>query len=66
LCDNRKLKGAVILGPSIDECDPSVRENFYDIMTHMLEIMLIRCGVINFEDAALPSTYVKTLAELLK
>ena len=66
LCDNRKLKGAVILGPSMDECDLSVRENFYDIITHMLEIMLIRCGVINFEDAALPSTYVKTLAELIR
>ncbi len=66
LCDNKKLKGAVILGPSEKECDPSVRENFYDILTHMLEIMLIRCGVINFEEASTPSTYVKILAELLR
>lgn len=66
LCDNKKLKGAVILGPSLDVCEPSVRENFYDILTHMLEIMMIRCGVINFEDANSPSTYVKTLSELLR
>ncbi len=66
LCDNKKLKGAVILGPSMNVCEPSVRENFYDILTHMLEIMLIRCGVINFEDAAAPSTYVKILSELLR
>ena len=66
LCDNKKLKSAVILGPSFDVCEPSVRENFYDILTHMLEIMLIRCGVINFEDANSPSTYVKILSELLR
>ena len=66
LCDNKKLKGAVILGPAFNECDPSIRENFYDILTHMLEIMLIRCGVINAENAQAPSTYVKVLAELLR
>ena len=66
LCDNKKLKGAVILGPEITVCEPSVRENFYDILTHMLEIMLIRCGVINYEDASSPSTYVKILSELLR
>lgn len=66
LCDNKKLKGAVILGPHTDLCEPSVRDNFYDILTHMLEIMLIRCGVLNTEDAAAPSTYVKILAELLR
>ncbi|MGB2578531.1 chromosomal replication initiator protein [Elusimicrobium simillimum] len=66
ICDNKKLKGAVILGPSVDVCDPSVRENFYDILTHMLEIMLIRCGIINFEKIKAPSTYVKVIAELLK
>ncbi len=66
LCDNKKLKGAVILGPALTVCDPSVRENFYDILTHMLEIMLIRCGIINFEDAKSPSTYVKVLSELLR
>lgn len=66
LCDNKKLKGAVILGPETDACEPSVRENFYDILTHMLEIMLIRCGVINYEDVKAPSTYVKILSELLR
>lgn len=66
LCDNKKLKGAVILGPSLQVCDPSVRENFYDILTHMLEVMLIRCGIINMEDAGLPSTYVKLISELLR
>ncbi len=66
LCDNKKLKGAVILGPALTVCEPSVRENFYDILTHMLEIMLIRCGIINFEDAKAPSTYVKVLSELLR
>ena len=66
LCDNKKLKGAVILGPTIKTCDPSVRENFYDILTHMLEIMLIRCGIINMESVQLPSTYVKVISELLR
>ena len=66
LCDNKKLRGAVILGPRPETCDASVRENFYDIITHMLEIMLIRCGVINFEAVRLPSTYVKIIAELMR
>lgn len=66
LCDNKKLKGAVILGPKPNTCDPSVRENFYDILTHMLEIMLIRCGIINYEDVRLPSTYVKVISELMR
>ncbi len=66
LCDNKKLKGAVILGPELDICEASVRENFYDILTHMLEIMLIRCGVINYENVNAPSTYVKILSELLR
>lgn len=66
LCDNKKLKGAVILGPKPGSCDPSVRENFYDILTHMLEIMLIRCGIINYENVRLPSTYVKVLSELMR
>ncbi len=66
LCDNKKLKGAVILGPEVTACDPSVRENFYDILTHMLEIMLIRCGVVNYENVSAPSTYVKILSELLR
>ena len=66
LCDNKKLKGAVILGPNTDVCEPSVRDNFYDILTHMLEIMLIRCGILNTEDVYAPSTYVKILSELLR
>lgn len=66
LCDNKKLKGAVILGPELGICESSVRENFYDILTHMLEIMLIRCGVINYENVNAPSTYVKILSELLR
>lgn len=66
LCDNKKLKGAVILGPSLTVCEPSVRENFYDILTHMLEIMLIRCGIINAEDVKAPSTYVKVISELMR
>ena len=66
LCDNKKLHGAVILGPALTVCEPSVRENFYDILTHMLEIMLIRCGIINMESVQLPSTYVKVISELLR
>lgn len=66
LCDNKKLKGAVILGPALTVCEPSVRENFYDILTHMLEIMLIRCGIINAEAAKAPSTYVKVISELMR
>ena len=66
LCDNKKLKGAIILGPRTGDCDPSVRENFYDILTHMLEVMLIRCGIINFESVRQPSMYVKVLAELMR
>ncbi|MBO4675697.1 MAG: ATP-binding protein [Elusimicrobiaceae bacterium] len=66
LCDNKKLKGAIILGPRSSDCDPSVRENFYDILTHMLEVMLIRCGIINFESVRQPSMYVKILAELMR
>ncbi len=66
LCDNKKLKGAVILGPNPNTCDLSVRENFYDILTHMLEIMLIRCGIINFENIRQPSTYVKVISELMR
>ena len=66
LCDNKKLRGAVILGPQPGTCDVAVRDNFYDIITHMLEIMLIRCGVINYEAVELPSTYVKIIAELMR
>ncbi len=66
ICDLKGLKGAVILGPSFMECSEPIRDNFYDILTHMLEVMMIRCGTINFEDIKKPSAYVKMLGDILK
>ncbi len=66
ICDNKNLKGAIILGPSSVSCTPSIRDNFYDILSHMLEIMMIRCGIINSEGIKLPSSYVKVLGDVLK
>ena len=66
ICDLKGLKGAVILGPAFVECKEPVRDNFYDILTHMLEVMMIRCGTINFEDIKKPSAYVKLLGDILK
>ena len=66
ICDLKGLKGAVILGPSLEDCKEPIRENFYDILTHMLEVMMIRCGTINFEDIKKPSAYVKMLGDILK
>ena len=66
ICDVKGLKGAVILGPSLTECKEPIRENFYDILTHMLEVMMIRCGTINFEDIKKPSAYVKMLGDILR
>ncbi len=66
ICDLKGLKGAVILGPSLEDCKDPIRENFYDILTHMLEVMMIRCGTINFEDIKKPSAYVKMLGDILK
>ena len=66
ICDVKGLKGAVILGPSLLECKEPIRENFYDILTHMLEVMMIRCGTINFEDIKKPSAYVRMLGDILK
>jgi len=66
ICDVKGLKGAVILGPSFAECKEPIRENFYDILTHMLEVMMIRCGTINFEDIKKPSAYVKMLGDILR
>lgn len=66
ICDNKNLKGAIILGPSSVSCTPSIRDNFYDILSHMLEIMMIRCGIINAEGIKLPSSYVKVLGDVLK
>ena len=66
ICDVKGLKGAVILGPSLTEVKEPIRDNFYDILTHMLEVMMIRCGTINFEDIKKPSAYVKLLGDILK
>ncbi len=66
ICDNKNLKGAIILGPSLQVCQESIRDNFYDILTHMLEVMMIRCGIVNAEDIKKPSAYVKVLGDLLK
>ncbi len=66
ICDLKGLKGAVILGPAFVECAEPIRDNFYDILTHMLEVMMIRCGTINFEDIKKPSAYVKMLGDILK
>lgn len=66
ICDLKGLKGAVILGPAFVECKEPIRDNFYDILTHMLEVMMIRCGTINFEDIKKPSAYVKMLGDILK
>lgn len=66
ICDNKNLKGAIILGPSSISCTPAIRDNFYDILSHMLEIMMIRCGIINAESIKLPSSYVKVLGDVLK
>ncbi len=66
ICDLKGLKGAVILGPAFTECKEPIRDNFYDILTHMLEIMMVRCGTINFEDIKKPSAYIKMLGDILK
>ena len=47
-------------------CQKSIRDNFYDILMHMLEVMMIRCGTINFEDIKKPSAYVKMLGDILR
>jgi len=66
ICDNKNLKGAIILGPSSVSCTPAIRDNFYDILVHMLEIMSIRCGIIDSEGIKMPSSYVKVLGDVLK
>ncbi len=66
ICDLKGLKGAIILGPSLLECKEPIRNNFYDILSHMLEVMMIRCGTINFEDIKKPSAYIKMLGDILK
>ena len=66
ICDNKNLKGAIILGPSLSVCQESIRDNFYDILTHMLEVMMIRCGIIDAENIKKPSAYVRVLGDVLK
>lgn len=66
ICDNKNLKGAIILGPSIAATLVPIRENFYDIVSHMLEVMMIRCGTIDAELIKNPSTYVKVLGDIIK
>lgn len=66
ICDNKNLKGAIILGPALSVCQESIRDNFYDILTHMLEVMMIRCGIINAESIKNPSAYVRVLGDVLK
>ncbi|MDR0953468.1 MAG: ATP-binding protein, partial [Elusimicrobiota bacterium] len=66
ICDNKNLKGAIILGPSVTSCAPAIRENFYDILSHMLEVMMIRCGIVDAEFIKTPSAYVKVLGDVLK
>jgi chromosomal replication initiator protein len=66
ICDNKNLKGAIILGPGLTIVPGPIRENFYDIVLHMLEIMLIRCGTIDAELIKNPSTYIKVLGDIIK
>lgn len=66
ICDNKNLKGAIILGPSLSTCAPAIRDNFYDILSHMLEVMMIRCGIVDAEFIKSPSAYVRVLGDVLK
>lgn len=66
ICDSKSLKAAVILGPDPKMIQPAIRDNFYDILSHMLEVMMIRCAIISYEDIQKPSTYVKVLGDVLK
>jgi chromosomal replication initiator protein len=66
ICDNKNLKGAIILGPSIAAVQATIRENFYDILSHMLEVMMIRCGIIDAENIKRPSVYMLALGDIIK
>jgi chromosomal replication initiator protein len=66
ICDNKNLKGAIILGPSLTTTPEPIRDNFYDIATHMLEVMMIRCGIIDAEFFKHPSTYIRLLGDIIK
>jgi chromosomal replication initiator protein len=66
ICDNKNLKGAVILGPSLTQSPAVIRDNFYDIIRHMLEVMNMRCGIINPEHLKYPSEFMKILGDVLR
>lgn len=66
VCDSKNLKAAIILGPDPKIIQPAIRDNFCDILTHMLEVMMIRCAIISYEDIKKPSSYVKVLGDVLK
>ena len=66
VCDSKNLKAAIILGPDPKIIQPAIRDNFCDILTHMLEVMMIRCAIIPYEDIKKPSSYVKVLGDVLK
>ena len=66
VCDSKNLKAAIILGPDPKVIQPQIRDNFCDILTHMLEVMMIRCAIISYEDLKRPSSYVKVLGDVLK
>ncbi len=66
VCDSKNLKAAIILGPDPRVIQPAIRDNFCDILSHMLEVMMIRCAIIPYEDIKKPSSYVKVLGDVLK
>jgi chromosomal replication initiation ATPase DnaA len=66
ICDSKNLKAAIILGPDPKIIQPAIRDNFCDILSHMLEVMMIRCAIISYEDIKKPSSYVKVLGDVLK
>jgi ATPase involved in DNA replication initiation len=66
VCDSKSLKAAIILGPDPKIIQPAIRDNFCDILSHMLEVMMIRCAIIPYEDIKKPSSYAKVLGDVLK
>ena len=66
VCDAKNLKAAIILGPDPKVIQPAIRDNFCDILSHMLEVMMIRCAIIPYEDIKKPSSYVRVLGDVLK
>ncbi len=66
VCDSKSLKAAIILGPDPKIIQPAIRDNFCDILSHMLEVMMIRCAIIPYEDIKKPSSYARVLGDVLK